>query len=313
MTEFAGHDTRFQSSPDGYAGRYQRRSDSQPGGTCFNPRPTVMPGATQPHALDSMPTICFNPRPTVMPGATAILPRISKCSSFNPRPTVMPGATRQRTKWRRSENVSILARRLCRALHELGQALQEGGNVSILARRLCRALLSSIRKNGRLAMFQSSPDGYAGRYGYMMLALVNHCEFQSSPDGYAGRYNIGSGKSLASASFQSSPDGYAGRYLVMARPGRIIRVSILARRLCRALPAVPKSRAVLCMCFNPRPTVMPGATATASVEPERELVSILARRLCRALPQNLFYITATELVSILARRLCRALPVLSGR
>ncbi len=180
----------FQSSPDGYAGRYAACYRQSASGSSFNPRPTVMPGATsaRPTRLHSA---SFQSSPDGYAGRYADSPEEalerarfqsspdgyagrytppavarSRRHGFNPRPTVMPGAT---------------AGRPCS---------RQGVRVSILARRLCRALRPARRVDAGHDGFQSSPDGYAGRYQLEFVIMLPMRLFQSSPDGYAGRYAL---------------------------------------------------------------------------------------------------------------------------
>ena len=111
-------------------------------------------------------------------------------------------------------------------------------------------------------------------------------EFQSAPDINAGRSWVGLVDHIAHGLFQSAPDINAGR----SRPGSPMRlihaVSIRARHQCRAIRA--DGVVVICggLCFNPRPTSMPGDPFEALGYIILCLVSIRARHQCRAIPSS---------------------------
>ena len=93
---------------------------------------------------------------------------------------------------------------------------------------------------------------------------MKRCKFQSSPDCYAGRNTLPIARSCQLTRFQSSPDCYAGRNTISATNLRYpTMVSILARLLRRAQQDEAEGHRRAGRCFNPRPTVTPGATAIA--------------------------------------------------
>ena len=161
--------------------------------TCFNPRPTSMPGDPWPWRWCQAPqSESFNPRPTSMPGDPAIVPAPAtgvavsirarhQCRAiperkyaivsrlmFQSAPDINAGrsdhvALRSAAG---SRHVSIRARHQCRAIPDGAQAVSRRVGVSIRARHQCRAIRSwRNRRTGGATCFNPRPTSMPGDPG----------------------------------------------------------------------------------------------------------------------------------------------------
>ena len=144
----------------------------------------------------------------------------------------------------------------------------------------------------------------------------NPVEFQSAPDINAGRSTHRRTVQALRVSIRARHQCRAIR--VPVKQCRLADVSIRARHQCRAIPAVTPVAADFNLCFNPRPTSMPGdPIGSDRLAVSRGTVSIRARHQCRAIPMLPAAIMSPVMFQsapdINAGRSIRDLPMLRAR
>ena len=175
----------FQSAPAIAGGRIQRPPRHLPQHPCFNPRPPLLAGESQPPAASATCAL-FQSAPAIAGGRIPVCPGIAPgTAGFNPRPPLLAGESSQAGGHPLFMGVSIRARHCWRANAGRG-ADGQFQHVSIRARHCWRANLTGWRFTGTRKSFNPRPPLLAGESGFCDFCAGVR-QFQSAPAIAGGR------------------------------------------------------------------------------------------------------------------------------